>query len=74
MGRWLRSLFAGGEPSTVFIEELKPGQRLVISHPDAAKKTAKAAKKSAKSDKKAQNKSAKKAAKAAKKSSRRDRG
>ena len=70
VARWIRSLFAGGEPSTVFLEELKPGQRLVITHPDAAKKTAKQAKKSAKQ---ADN-TAKKAGKAAKKNARRERG
>lgn len=36
--RWLRGLFGAGEPSTVFLEEIKPGQRLVITHPEATKK------------------------------------
>lgn len=36
--RWLRGLFGSGEPATVFLEEIKPGQRLVISHPEATKK------------------------------------
>lgn len=61
--RWLRGLFAGGDPATVYLEELKPGQRLVVSHPESSVRSEK---KSAKADKKSQKKQDKK--------SRRDRG
>lgn len=34
----VKSIFGFGEPEPVFIEDLKPGQRLVIAHSDAAKR------------------------------------
>lgn len=37
-GRQIRSLFGGGDPSTVYLEELKPGERLVIAHPESGRK------------------------------------
>lgn len=34
----IRKLFSGGDPSARYIEELKPGERLVITHPEPAPK------------------------------------
>lgn len=33
-GRFARRFLAGGEPATVFLQDLEPGERLVIAHPD----------------------------------------
>jgi len=61
--RWVRSLFGSGDPQTVYLEELKPGQRLVVSHPSSDRDRAKSARKDAKSASRSANKDAKKASK-----------
>lgn len=33
--KFLRRTFQGGDPTARYIEELKPGERLVITHPEA---------------------------------------
>jgi len=68
---FLKRFFAGGDPLTRYMEELQPGERLVIAHPEPAlsrRKARKARKSAAKSDAaaKAAAKSATKAEAAAK--------
>ena len=67
--RWVRSLFGAGDPQTVYLEELKPGQRLVVSHPGSDRDRAKSARKQSKKA----DKASKKADKAAKSSDKRRR-
>lgn len=37
-GGKIKSLFGYGEPEQVYLEDLKPGERLVVAHPEAARR------------------------------------
>jgi len=55
-----RKMVSGGEPTTRYIEELKPGQRLVITNPDMGEKAMRKAQKKADKAGKVASKSARK--------------
>jgi len=47
LAKTMRKMVSGGEPTPRFIEELKPGQRLVITNPEPVSKPSRKEKKAA---------------------------